>query len=189
MNYQNGKIYKLVSNNTDKIYIGSTCSSLSKRLNQHKREYKCSENGNRKYLSKSKDVLCFGDVDIILLENSACNNKNELHARERYFIENNVCVNKCIPNRNLNEKKDLAYNYRLNNKLAIKERNLNYRINNIEKIKANKKITYEKNKVDILNKQKEIIVCECGANISKGNKPKHLNTNKHNKLIQSLNLT
>ena len=38
--YQNGKIYKIVSNQTDKIYIGSTaCPRLCTRLAQHKSNY------------------------------------------------------------------------------------------------------------------------------------------------------
>ena len=35
-NYQNGKIYKLVSNISNDIYIGSTVNKLSHRLNKHK---------------------------------------------------------------------------------------------------------------------------------------------------------
>ena len=39
--YNNGKIYKLVSNHTDKIYIGSTCKErLCQRLAKHKSNYK-----------------------------------------------------------------------------------------------------------------------------------------------------
>ena len=42
-NYSLGKIYKLVSDETDDIYIGSTCQRLlSKRLGQHRDHYnKC----------------------------------------------------------------------------------------------------------------------------------------------------
>ena len=35
-----GKIYKIISINTDKIYIGSTTKSLYERLQGHKRNYK-----------------------------------------------------------------------------------------------------------------------------------------------------
>ena len=34
--YDNGKIYKLVNNVDDKIYVGSTCNLLRVRKNQHK---------------------------------------------------------------------------------------------------------------------------------------------------------
>ena len=33
--YENGKIYKICSFKTDKIYIGSTCATLEKRLKEH----------------------------------------------------------------------------------------------------------------------------------------------------------
>ena len=34
--YSNAKVYKLISDVDDYFYIGSTCTSLSKRLHQHK---------------------------------------------------------------------------------------------------------------------------------------------------------
>ena len=37
----NGKIYKIVDNTNNNIYIGSTCeSTLTKRLSKHKSDYK-----------------------------------------------------------------------------------------------------------------------------------------------------
>ena len=35
-NYQNGKIYKIHSYQTDDIYIGSTTNTLSRRFSEHK---------------------------------------------------------------------------------------------------------------------------------------------------------
>ena len=40
MDYKNGKIYKIVSDLTDKIYIGSTTQPLYKRHSKHKGNYK-----------------------------------------------------------------------------------------------------------------------------------------------------
>ena len=45
------------------------------------------------------------NTDIILVESYPCENKNELHSRERYYIENNNCVNKIIPTRTSKEFK------------------------------------------------------------------------------------
>ena len=36
--YHNAKIYKIVNNVDDMVYIGSTCLSLSKRKHLHKTE-------------------------------------------------------------------------------------------------------------------------------------------------------
>ena len=38
--YENGKIYKLVDVGYNKCYIGSTCESLSKRMERHRKQYK-----------------------------------------------------------------------------------------------------------------------------------------------------
>jgi hypothetical protein len=39
------------------------------------------------------------NIDIILVENYPCNNKYELEAKERWYIENNDSINKNIPTR------------------------------------------------------------------------------------------
>ena len=88
-NYQNGKIYKLVSNISSDIYIGSTVNKLSHRLNCHK-------NKANKCVSKqlfANDAV----IQIILIESCPCNNKSELTAREHHFITTLVCINKKIP--------------------------------------------------------------------------------------------
>ena len=98
IDYILGKIYKIECNKTSKIYIGSTCEYfLDKRLIGHKaifQRYKEKKTNN--YLT-SFEVLENNDYKIMLLESYPCNNKNELHQRERYYIENNECVNKKIP--------------------------------------------------------------------------------------------
>ncbi len=111
--FNNSKIYKIVSHQTDKIYIGSTTSRLSKRLTEHKSDYKRYLNGKHHYVT-SYEVVKYDDCDIILLESVECNSKDELRARERYWIECSDCVNKCIPNRT-----DLEY--RKDNKNKISE--------------------------------------------------------------------
>ena len=60
-NYKLGKIYKLVSNNTKDIYIGSTCyKHLSKRLGNHRYDRKLYLEGKRKYdLSVKRSIICF----------------------------------------------------------------------------------------------------------------------------------
>ena len=50
-NYQNGKIYTIRSHQTDEIYIGSTANCLSKRLNDHKADYKRWKDGKRNYIT------------------------------------------------------------------------------------------------------------------------------------------
>ena len=88
-NYQNGKIYKLVSNISNDIYIGSTVNKLSHRLNAHK---------NKANQCVSKQLFANNAViQIILIESFPCINKSELTAREHHYITTLVCINKCIP--------------------------------------------------------------------------------------------
>ena len=138
VNYQLGKIYRLVCNTTGKTYIGSTCKpSLRKRLAEHKNDYNKWKKGTRLTKVSSFEIFDENNYDIILLENFPCNSKDELHARERFYIENHECVNKIIPTRTRQE-------YFEDNKEKIQEQN-----------RISCKSRYEKNKNERLQKQKE----------------------------------
>ena len=95
-NYANGKIYKIVDNTSDMVYVGSTCEpTLARRLAGHVGNYKLYLKGNNKqrYITSFK-IIANDDYDIILIENFSCNNKDELHARERHWTNRIDCVNK-----------------------------------------------------------------------------------------------
>jgi hypothetical protein len=128
-NYEDARIYKLVSKDVshDLIYIGSTTRDLRERLGEHKRNYKKWGNGKYSYVT-SFELFKNGEVDIILIEEVNCENKHQLHSRERYWIENLNCVNKQIPCQTLKE-------YRDNNKEKIKERMREYKEKNKDKIR------------------------------------------------------
>jgi len=106
VNYQEGKIYKIVSYQTDKIYIGSTCKTLlCQRFAQHKNYYKQWLKNNPKYHKiTSFELLQYNDAQIILLENFPCNNKNELHAREYQLIQDNLIIVNHHKNQYINRK-------------------------------------------------------------------------------------
>lgn len=100
VDYSNAKIYKIVSNVSDKCYIGSTNEpTLARRLAKHKSDYGCYKQKNKKNrFMTSFLVLEDASYSIVLLEN--CPNitsRDELHARERFYIETIPCVNKNIP--------------------------------------------------------------------------------------------
>jgi hypothetical protein len=118
------------------------------------------------------------DYDILLLEIYPCNWKDELHTRERYYIQNNECVNKSIPLRTGKE-------YYVEHKEEILTRHQKYREENKDLIKQQ----YEKNK-DKYNKKNNMnksvkITCDCGIVLSKGNMSHHIKTKKHINLINS----
>jgi len=110
IDYNNGKIYKIVCNITGKIYVGSTTKQyLSQRLTWHRNDYRRYLKNNNLYITTSYQVLENGSFNIILLENVPCSNRDELRARERYYIETLDCVNKCIPGRTRREYNFLKF--------------------------------------------------------------------------------
>tara|TARA_R110001606_G_scaffold3605_1_gene16115 strand:- start:139 stop:780 length:642 start_codon:yes stop_codon:yes gene_type:complete len=209
--YENGKIYKIVDNTNDDIYIGSSTESLIIRLTKHKSDYKRYLEGKRNYVS-SCDIIKNNDYKIELLELYPCNNRNELEARERLFIENNICVNKRIPSRNQkeyyeinkvkiiertkqhyikNKKQIQEYHkehYKLNRE-HLKEKSKKYREINKEKIKK-QQILYNENNP---NRNKDyyakspIINCPCGSKFKKRRISEHNKTKKHLNYLKSLN--
>ena len=95
--YANGKIYRLVNTADNKEYVGSTCTSLAKRLHQHKTKAKREPNRN---IYKHLIEIGWGNVSIVLVEEYPCDNKMELERRERYWIEAlKPTLNKRVPTR------------------------------------------------------------------------------------------
>tara|TARA_R110001599_G_scaffold342754_1_gene564839 strand:- start:101 stop:766 length:666 start_codon:yes stop_codon:yes gene_type:complete len=132
--YENGKIYKLFCNESNLVYYGSTITNLNHRLSQHKT--------NKKGTSISRIMI---NPQIELIENFPCNSKKELEQRERYFIENNECINIKIPGRTKQE-------YRENNKEIFKQKQNEYYKLNKEKLNEKSKKYRENNK----DKMKEL---------------------------------
>jgi hypothetical protein len=179
VNYQNGKIYKLVSFQTDKIYIGSTCEKLTVRKAKHKANYKSFLQG-KGHVVTAFEILKYDDVDIILLENCPCENKEQLHKKERFYIENtNNCVNKYIPTRTDKEyyedNIEKIKKYREQNKEKIALKTKQYTEKNKNRISENKKQYYQRNKAQM----QVVYTCSCGHEVRKCNKKRHERTNKH----------
>ena len=95
-----GCIYKIISDKTDKIYIGSTTQLLPIRLQQHFNSYHSYINGySNTYISSFEIIKLAGNIQIILLESVSYNKltKLELLTREGEYILmpqfSNVIVN------------------------------------------------------------------------------------------------
>jgi hypothetical protein len=79
-------IYKLISPNTDLVYVGHTDRTLSCRLSLHRSHYKRWLAGIREGVCSSIKVLEHGDYSIVLIE------ETEDADREGYWIrELNAC--------------------------------------------------------------------------------------------------
>ena len=113
--YQNSKIYQITNTDNQLIYIGSTTNSLNQRLSEHKRHYKSFQKGKGNHITSFK-ILQHAGVEIELVELYPCDNKNQLHEREKHYIESTANVNKCIPG---NIQGESAKRHYKKNKVAI----------------------------------------------------------------------
>jgi hypothetical protein len=150
--YSNGKIYKLWSPQGEEIYIGSTVNTLPKRKAEHK-QMVCSS----KILFEKYD-----DVRIELIEEYPCKNKMQLNKREGYYIRNNECVNKVIPERTKEE-------WYQDNKEVCNQKSKEYKEDNKEKIRE---------------RRTEMITCVCGCEFQRMELARHNRTKKHINFIQ-----
>ena len=92
--YSKGKIYKIECNLTNDVYYGSTTYKyLSSRLAKHKYSRKCS----------AKQIIDRGNFTCKVIEEFPCKSRQELETRERWYIENNQCINIIIPTRKIQE--------------------------------------------------------------------------------------
>jgi hypothetical protein len=147
VNYQNGKIYKIECNETGQVYYGSTTRKLCDRVAQHRSQYR------RWIEGKSSNVNSFiiigrGNYSYSLVEDFPCERKEQLYAREGWYVKNNDCVNKYVPGRTYEE-------YREENKEKIANQRKTYRENNKEKIAEINKEYYDENKEKIAEKNKK----------------------------------
>tara|TARA_R110000823_G_scaffold302475_1_gene423715 strand:+ start:295 stop:1002 length:708 start_codon:yes stop_codon:yes gene_type:complete len=149
-NYQDSKIYKIVNPENNLVYYGSTThKNLNCRFSQHKQIFNsCS----------SRYLFIEGTQYIELLENFPCENKKELELKERWYIENNECVNQHIPGRNKQEwyesnVEERKVYYQKNKTKIMEQHKKNYMLTR-EKVLKRKKEYYEENKKKILEKQK-----------------------------------
>ena len=200
MDYKNGKIYKIINDVNDLIYIGSTTQSLSRRFSEHKKD------NIRKLqfiIYKAFKEIGVEHFKIILIEEYPCENRDQLRAREQYYIElfksNKNGYNKYCAKRSRREyyenNKDLISTkykeYYDNNKNRMRLRGKNYYENNKEKIKEyheehkeHKKLIFkqwsEKNKEKIKERIFVKVLCEiCNIEITKKCMLKHTRSKKH----------
>ena len=178
MDYKNGKIYTIRSHQTDKIYIGSTTTLLSKRLSAHKRHFRAYLDGKNHKVT-SLEIIKYGDAYIELLEAYPCDNKMMLLKREGECIRKEPnCVNRCIAGRTRKEyydenaEKIIAQQKEYQNKNAdrVKEYHKEYYEQNADKLKAQQKLYYEQNadkKKQYQNKYRELKKMEEKQNADK----------------------
>ena len=188
--YQKGKVYKLVSNSSDLVYYGSTYNKLTKRLTGHKSDYKGYSNGKGQRYKTSYELIKLEDAQIILVEDFPCERKEQLLAQERFYIENNTCVNKNIPGRT---DEEYMRQYKEKHKENLKEQNKLYREKNKDKIKEYREANKDKereyreaNKEKITKQKKEYREAN-KEKIKEGNKKWREQNKEYNKQYYEIN--
>ena len=102
MDYSSGKIYAIIDNTSDAVYIGSTKKTLELRLKHHTSTRCCS----------SRVIIDNGDYRIQVLEDYPCETRDQLRWREQYWLEliPNINQNRAINTREDTKRKDNEYN-------------------------------------------------------------------------------
>ncbi len=169
-----GKIYKIIAltDNYDinDVYYGSTINKLSKRLVQHRADYKSHKEERRDFRTSFIIFDKYGieNCKIVLVEEFDFINKEDLLKRETEYILKNKCVNRIVAYKEIIEKPILIKYIPENKKKKIEE-----------------KKDYDKKYRD-LNKEKyfEDNICECGGLYKTKHKIAHIKTNKHQQYIK-----
>jgi hypothetical protein len=113
VDFKNAKIYQIVDNKTGKRYVGSTCEpTLAKRLAKHRQNYRTWVNKDRptgtgSYYMTSFEILEGGNETIELIEKCDVSSRDELRAREGYWIRELDCVNKVMAGQTMDEWRQL----------------------------------------------------------------------------------
>ena len=158
--YTKGKIYKIVCNATGKIYVGSTTQQLCVRIAGHRAGYKYFKEGKRAFVT-SFQIIEQGNYDMVLIENYPCQSKEDLHRRERHYIETLECVNKIVPTRTQQEyveanvEKITKYKHSWYQDNRDSEKEHQYYIDNAEKIAEQQKKYNKVNAEKIAKRQKK----------------------------------
>jgi len=143
VNYQNGKIYVIRSNNTENVYIGSTTRPLSERMGEHRGDFKHNRG------KSSFEVLKHGGAYIELIEDYPCNKKEQLCKREGEVMRaTENTVNRNIAGRTLKEWRD-------EHKVEAKQYNKKYNLENKEQLVVKRNKYYKDNKENFAKRSKQ----------------------------------
>jgi hypothetical protein len=174
--YANGKIYELVYK--DKVYIGSTTTTLADRYNGHKRDPRCT---SRELFEMAK--ADGSEVVINLVEDYPCASKVELEARERFHME--LCqdrVNRKIPGRGWSD-------YYQANRDKLIAYQMEYRSINKDKVAAQKAKFYQANKAEIAARKAVKVECPCGVTHRHNDKARQERSQHHVDYLSRLRAT
>jgi len=104
--FANAVIYKLThDDHPSECYVGSTTQPLTQRLASHRRRAAVKPQPVHKFLN----VAGWDGVHITAVEHVACEQKDQLLSRERFWISQMGTLNKNIPMRTMREYNQYYY--------------------------------------------------------------------------------
>ena len=157
-----GKIYKLVCDDSEDVYIGSTKMTLKARFQKHRSSYNVHGASSHNAAIMSKE-----NPRIVLLENYPCSGKPELILRENHWYgQFPNAVNKNVPGRTP------AGYYQ------------DHRGHIIQQVKDN----YQAKKEHYQTYAKTRVICgDCLTEYSRGNNTHHMRSKHHRDVIAAMN--
>ena len=185
--YSKGQIYKIISPNIEKIYIGSTIKELDVRFSNHKSKKNCT----------SMHIINEGNASIELMYEYPCKNKIELELEEgrrmqAFRKEGFEVVNKHTAGAYAAAGGIKEYHKEYNK--INKEKGQEYRKANKEKLAEYNKEYLKSNKEKIAETQAERrknmskVACECcNKDFKKADFKQHVKTKKYINNMKQIN--
>ena len=173
--YIQGKIYKIVSDECDAVYYGSTVKTLMERWQKHKYNFKSWKKigGSMCASFKLFDEHGIDNFRIELVEDYPCDNDEQLRMKEDEYIRENECVNENRAFTTNEEKLEQSRQYHHSNKAHANEnRKQRYHNHSKEELEL-KKEYYCNHKEAILEQRRLKVVCECGREVRKSDIARH----------------
>lgn len=153
--FEQGKVYKLVSDQAAEVYIGSTIRTLSIRLAGHRSTHRSYTKGQPGvHYCTSFEVLRYDDSRIELIELYPCTSKAALRAREQMHIDAAPCVNQLRAFRSAEYKKEAKQRHYEANKTLLQVRALEYYYDHREAVLQRLNGAY---------RAAPMVTCECGG--------------------------
>ena len=186
MDFQIGRVYKIINTQGNEVYVGSTFNTPSQRWRHHQKNYKRFLNGELKCRVSIFDHFKRDGIDkykLIPIKEYNCYREHSkdfkhLNVYETLWINKLKCVNETIPysplpkkfrakyyhNKHRDARNEGCRQYKANHKEQISNSNKQYRLANIAAINARESVK---------------ITCECGSIVSKRCLLRHKKSQKH----------
>ncbi len=162
---ENAKIYKIVNNKNDKIYVGSsTYAYLANRMHMHRVMCKDLTGRRNSVLYNHMRDIGVSNFKIELIERCNCEDKHQLREREQFWLD------KLKPELNM---------VRATPNPVPKERT--FTAEQKTRTKEIKAIYYEQTK----EQRTQPFICDCGCTIQLTEKTRHQKSKKHIELMKN----